>query len=311
MLTGGQYAGCVAVVGLGTMGLPIAGRLAKKGNQVYGHDVRRERLQLLSKAGGRPVGSPSGFPKDCKIFLLILPDAEITHEAVFGDDGLVGSLKQGDVVVNLGTIGPDAVVSLGDHLEAHGVCLLDAPMGKSSREAAEGTLSLMVAGNEETYVQVEPLLRCVASEITFCGDLGVASTIKMVNNLVSGTILEAVAEGLVLGVRAGAPLELLIKALSSAGADCYHLRNTFARRVVARDFEPGFSIDLEAKDMKIGLEAAARRRVPLPVIGQAFQRYVEGQASGLGGEDWGALVKLLEQSTNVELRVDGVTEEGG
>jgi 2-hydroxymethylglutarate dehydrogenase len=160
--------------------------------------------------------------------------------------------------------------------------VLDAPMGKSSKEAGEGTLSLMVSGAEEIFYSVRPLLDRIASDITFCGDVGVASTIKIINNLVSGAILEVVAEGLVLGAKAGAPLALMVEVLSRTGADSYHLRNTFGQRVAKRDFKPGFSIDLETKDLKIGLDMAAKRQMPLPVIGQAFQRYVEGQAAGLG-----------------------------
>ncbi len=292
----------IGVVGLGTMGMPIATRLASNSFEVYGHDVQAERLETLSAIGGSPVKKASEFPEECSVFFLLLPNPEITNTAVFGEDGLAEALKEGDVVVNLGTIGPDAMISLDRSLSPGGVKVLDAPMGKSSREAAEGTLSLMVAGEEEAYRSLRPLFEHIAADITFCGELGVASTIKIVNNLVSGAILEAVAEGLVLGAKAGAPLDLMVEVLSHTGADSWHLRNTFGGRVAKRNFEPGFSIDLETKDLKIGLDMASKRQVPLPIIGQAFQRYVEGQAAGLGPEDWGALVKLSEQVAGVELK---------
>lgn len=284
------------------MGTPIATRLVDGGYKVYGYDLQPERLESLASAGGSPVKRLSGFPEECETYFLLLPNPQITEAAVFGEEGLAEALKEGDVLVNLGTIGPDAVINLGRSLESKGVHVLDAPMGKSSKEAAEGTLSLMVAGEEQTYIGLRPLFEHIASDITFCGDLGVASTVKIVNNLVSGAILEAVAEGLVLGAKAGASLDLMVKVLSSAGADCYHLRNTFGQRVAKRNFEPGFSIDLETKDLKIGLDMASKRQMPLPVLGQAYQRYVEGQSSGLGSEDWGALVKLSEKAAGVELK---------
>ena len=294
--------GGVGVIGLGTMGMPIAVRLIEDGLKVYGYDVRKETLGSFAEAGGSPVESLREFPAECRVFLLLLPNPEITAAAVFGEDGLENALKEDDIVANLGTIGPDAVIRLEGGLRPRGVKVLDTPMGKSSREAAEGTLSLMVSGEEETYEEVRTLLERIASDITFCGGLGVASTIKIVNNLVSGAILEVVAEGLVLGMKAGAPLELMVEVLSKTGADSWHLRNTFGGRVANRDFEPGFSVDLESKDLKIGLDMAANRRMPLPIIGQAFQRYVEAQAAGLGPEDWGALVKLSEKAAGVELR---------
>jgi 3-hydroxyisobutyrate dehydrogenase-like beta-hydroxyacid dehydrogenase len=291
----------VGIVGLGTMGLPIAARLVEGGVEVHGFDVRAERLDRLVEAGGNAVERPSGFPRECTIFLLLLPNPEITDAAVFGEGGLAESLKADDVVVNLGTIGPDAVIGLGEALRGRGVRVLDAPMGKSSREAAEGTLSLMVAGEKETFEELRPIFEFIAGDITFCGDLGVASTVKIVNNLVSGAILAAVSEGLMLGAKAGAPLDLMVEVLSGTGADSYHLRNTFGKRVANREFEPGFSIDLETKDMGIGLDMASRRRMPMPVISQAHQRFVEGQAAGLGSEDWGALVKLAERDAGEEL----------
>lgn len=292
----------VGIVGLGAMGMPIATRLVEGGLNVYGYDVQAERLDSLASAGGSSVERLSKFPEECKIFFLLLPNPQITDAAVFGQEGLAEVLKEGDILVNLGTIGPDAVIELGRSLEPNGVRVLDAPMGKSSKEASEGTLSLMVAGEEQTYKELRPVFEHIATDIIFCGELGVASTVKIINNLVSGAILEAVAEGLVLGAKAGASLGLMVQVLSSAGADCYHLRNTFGQRVAKRNFEPGFSIDLETKDLKIGLDMASKRQMPLPIIGQTHQRFVEGQAAGLGSEDWGALVKLSETAAGIELK---------
>lgn len=291
----------IGVIGLGTMGLPIARRLVESGYKVHGCDLQVQQREALSSVGGFSAEHASELPEECSVYLLLMANPDITNEVVFGEDGLVDNLSEGDVIVNLGTIGPDAVIELGESLQPVGVQLLDAPMGKSSREAAEGTLSLMVSGEEETYHALRPLLERLATDITFCGDLGVASTIKIVNNLVSTAIVEVVAEGLVLGAKAGAPLELMVEVLSNSGADSWHLRNTFARRVAQRDFKAGFSVDLATKDMKIGLDMASKRIMPLPVIGQAHQRYVEAQAAELGSEDWGALAKLTERDAGVQL----------
>ena len=291
----------IGVVGLGAMGLPIASRLVDSGYTVHGCDLQAERRELLSSAGGSAVEYASELPAECSVYLLLMATPELTNEVVFGDNGLVNSLSEGDVVVNLGTIGPDAVIELGRSLEPMGVQVLDSPMGKSSDAAAEGTLSLMIAGEKETYQALEPLFERMATDITFCGELGVASTIKVVNNLVSGAILQAVAEGLVLGVKAGASLELMVEVLSSSGANSWHLRNTFAQRVAKRDFKAGFSVDLATKDIKIGMDMASKRQVPLPVIGQTHQCFVGAQAADLGSEDWGALVKVAEREAGAQL----------
>lgn len=291
----------IAVVGLGAMGLPIAKRLVDGGYTVHGCDLQADRREALTSAGGSSVEYASELPPECSVYLLLMATPELTNEVVFGESGLVSGFSEGDIVVNLGTIGPDAVIDLGKSLESTGVQVLDAPMGKSSDAAAEGTLSLMIAGEKETYKALGPIFERMATDITFCGELGVASTIKIVNNLVSGAILQAVAEGLVLGAKAGASLELMVEVLSSSGADSWHLRNTFAQRVAKRDFVAGFSVDLATKDIKIGLDMASSRRVPLPVLGQTHQCFVEAQAADLGSEDWGALAKVAEREAGAQL----------
>jgi 3-hydroxyisobutyrate dehydrogenase-like beta-hydroxyacid dehydrogenase len=273
----------IGVVGLGTMGLPIARRLLAAGHEVHGCDPSAERRAALDHA----VSSADELPAVCEVFLLVLPTGAITLAAA--EELPLGS---GDAVVNLGTIGPDAVLALEAALSGNGVRVLDAPMGKSSHDAERGTLALMVAGEQGLADELEPLLRCFASEITFCGELGMASAVKIVNNLISAAILAVVAEGVSLGERAGLSLETIVEVLSKTGADSWHLRHTFGERVAAGDFQAGFSVDLAAKDLGIGLDLAARRQVPLPLIGAALQRYVAAQAEGLGGEDWGALAKL-------------------
>lgn len=301
----------IGVIGLGAMGTPIARRFLEAGLAVHGCDLSERRRDALVDAGGGAVERPVQLPAECSVFFVLLPNPVITEEALFGDGGLAeegGPLGRGDAVVNLGTIGPDAIRDLGGRLGEQGVRFVDAPMGKSSKDAAEGTLALMVSGEEEVAQELRPLFERFATDITFCGELGVASTIKIVNNIVSASIVEVVAEGLALGVNAGAPLDLMFEVLSTTGADSWHLRNTFAQKVARGQFEAGFSIDLTAKDMKIGLDMAGDRQVPLPTIGQAYQRYVEAKAVGIGAEDWGAMAKLAERDARVELRLETEAE---
>jgi 4-hydroxybutyrate dehydrogenase/sulfolactaldehyde 3-reductase len=249
------------------------------------------------------VARPCDLPAECRTYLLLLPDPPVTLDAVSGPDGLLaGGLGAGDVVANLGTIGPDAITDLGGRLDPAGVDLLDCPMGKSSHDAARGTLSLMVAGPPALAEELQPLLATLATEITYCGDLGLASTVKIVNNLVSAATLAVVAEGLALGARAGLSLDVMVEVLSHTGADSAHLRRTFGERVRARDFAPGFSVDLAAKDLAIGVDIAARRDVPLPLVEAVLGRYAAAQAAGLGGDDWGSLAKLAERDAGAELR---------
>ena len=294
----------VAVLGLGAMGLPIALHLLEAGCTVHGCDVSRRQLSILMSAGGSGVVNPCELPTDCSVYFLVLPNPEITEEALFGDKGLVkGNLRSGDTVINLGTIGPEAVLGVARRLEEINVDVLDIPMGKSSAAASTGTLSLLASGDKEIFDALLPLLKNIATEIRYCGPLGMASTIKIINNLVSATIVDVVAQGLAFGAAVGVPIDKLIEFMSTTGADNWHLRNTFANRVTQRDFNPGASIDIVAKDMKIGLSLAANNHVSLATIALSYQRYLAAQAAGFGLEDWGALAKVAERDSgdNVEI----------
>jgi 3-hydroxyisobutyrate dehydrogenase-like beta-hydroxyacid dehydrogenase len=290
----------VAVIGLGAMGLPIAINLIKAGYTVYGCDLSASRRDLLVNEGAHVVTNPAELPSTCSIFLLLLPNPAITETALFGPEGLAhGVLSTGDVVLNLGTIGPDSVLMAAERLREMDVDVLDVPMGKSSADASDGTLSLMVSGDDLVIAGVVPILEAIATEITYCGALGVASTLKLVNNLVSATIVDVVAQGFALGTAAGASVDLIIKVMASTGADNWHLRNTFARKVVRRDFTAGASIDVVAKDMKLGLDMAARKAVPLPTLAVAYQHYIAAQAAGYGPDDWGSLAKIAERDAGL------------
>ncbi|MCO4262513.1 NAD(P)-dependent oxidoreductase [Pseudarthrobacter sp. MDT3-26] len=295
----------IAVIGLGAMGLPVARNLAVGEGGVVGCDLDPGRRTRFEEDGGRAVTLPRDLPTSVKTFFVLLPNPAITEAAIFGPDGLAstpGLLSEGKVVVNLGTIGPDAVLDLGKRLAELGTSILDLPMGKSSAAAEAGELSLLAAGDEQIFSAIRPLLDHISTEVVFCGELGLASTIKIVNNLVSSTIADVVAQALALGAASGAPLDLMIKSLSATGADNWHLRNTFPNKVAHRDFAPGFSVDLATKDMRIGLEMAAKRSIPLPTVSQSYQRYLQAQQDGYGQEDWGALAKVAEKSAGTELR---------
>ena len=296
-MSAGAGARPVGVVGLGAMGLPVAGRLAAAGYGVHGCDPDPTRRAALEQIGGSAYERASELPASCGTYLTLLPDGAITLDAVAGL--AEGGLAAGDVVINLGTIGPDAIAALAAELEPRGVRVLDAPMGTSSQDAERGTLALMTAGDRGLADELHPLLSCFASEITYCGELGMASAVKIVNNLVSASILAVVAEGVALGTRAGLSLDLMVDVLSRTGADSWHLRHTFGERVRAGDFAPGFSIDLSAKDLRIGLGLAGERNVPTPMIEEALKRYVAAQDAGLGGEDWGSLAKLADRDAGM------------
>ena len=299
-MTAADRTGVVGVVGLGAMGAPIARRLAASGRTVHGCDPDPDRRAAFESA----VARPRELPAECTTYLLLLPDPPITLGAVFGEDGLAaGDLRAGDLVVNLGTIGPDAMVELGERLAAEGVDVLDAPMGKSSHDAERGTMSLMTAGPPALAEELGPMLSALGSDITYCGELGLASTVKIVNNLVSGTTLAVVAEGLALGARAGLSLDVMIEVLSHTGADGARLRRTFGERVArARLRARLLGGPSPPRTSRSGWRSPLAATCRCPWWSRRCGASAAAQEAGLGGEDWGSLAKLAERDAGAELR---------
>ena len=144
----------IGVVGLGAMGLPIASRLVDSGYTVHGCDLQAERRESLSSAGGSSVEYASELPAECSVYLLLLATPELTNVVMFGDNGLANSLSEGDVVVNLGTIGPDAVIELAESLEPTGVQVSGRSDGKKLRCRGRGNALLDGRGRERNVPRV-------------------------------------------------------------------------------------------------------------------------------------------------------------
>jgi 3-hydroxyisobutyrate dehydrogenase-like beta-hydroxyacid dehydrogenase len=189
-------------------------------------------------------------------------------------------------------------------VQARGARMIDAPVGRSSAAAATGDLIIMVGGDEETVAHCRPVLEAMGSTIHHCGPIGAGVTTKVVNNLLSSSILLSVAEAMVLGVKAGLKPDVMVQVMSGTGAGCWQLENTFKNKVFKGDFEPGFKVNLAHKDLGLALTLARENGVPLLVGGLARELYQLARAQGKGDQDWGAYTTVLEQLAGVEARYD-------
>jgi 2-hydroxy-3-oxopropionate reductase len=292
--------GTVGFVGLGIMGTPMAANLVRAGYRVRGHDVDPRRVEQLVAAGGAAAGSVAGAT-EADVVVTMLPDSPQVEEVVLGPDGVLEHAKPGTLLVDTSTIRPDVSERVAREAATRGVRPLDAPVSGGEKGAVDGVLSIMVGGAAEDVEAARPLLDVLGATVVHVGPAGAGQTVKAANQLVVAGAYALVAEAIVLleasGVDPGPALDVLAGGL--AGSRVLELKRA---SMVAREFAPGFRIDLHHKDMGIALAAARDAGVALPVTGLVAQLVAAARAQGLGALDHSALLMVAETISGRDYR---------
>jgi len=282
----------IGFIGLGIMGGPMAANLVAAGHTVLGYDTRQEAAERLVSAGGAYAGSAAAAAA-ADVVITMLPDSPQVEQVVLGPDGVLEHAKPGLLLVDMSTIRPDTSVAIAAAARERGVRALDAPVSGGERGAIDGVLSIMVGGDPEAFEAARPVFEVLGATIVHVGPSGAGQTVKAANQLVVGGTYALVAEAIVLleasGVDPGPALDVLAGGL--AGSRILELKR---KSMVARDFTPGFRIDLHHKDMGIALAAAREAGVALPMTGLTAQLIAAARANGYGPLDHSVLLQVLE-----------------
>ena len=290
----------IGFVGLGIMGRGMACNLVRAGFSVRVWNRTARRMAPVVAAGATAGSSPSDVAAHSSITCVCVSDTADVEAVIFGPEGVAAGAREGALVIDNSTISPEATRSMAERLAARGVFMLDAPISGGSEGAANGTLSIMVGGEEAQYTRALPVLRAMGQTITHVGGHGAGQTVKLVNQiLVVGTML-AVSEALLFAEAGGLDLEKTLAAVKGGAAGSWMLANR-GIQAIARDWRPGFTIDLQQKDLRLVLEAADHYGVPLPTTHLCFQLYRTLQARNLGHEGNHALLKALEHLADIKV----------
>lgn len=290
----------IGFIGLGIMGQGMSHNLLKAGFDLTVWNRTASRMEPLTTAGARSAHSPADLAQSCDIIIVCVSDTPDVEAVILGEEGLIHEAKPGTLVIDCSTISPQATRQMADQLAAKKVHLLDAPISGGSEGAANGTLSIMVGGEADQFERALPILQAMGQTITHVGPTGAGQTVKLVNQiLVVGTML-AVGEALLFAEAGGLDLEKTLAAVSQGAAGSWMLSNR-GPQVIERDWRPGFTIDLQQKDLRLVLEAADQMGVPLVGTGLVFQLYRTLQQQGLGSEGNHALVKALEHLAGMKV----------
>lgn len=283
----------LAFIGLGIMGFPMAGHLLSAGHQLTVHTRTRSKAQPLLERGANWSISPAQAAQNADFAFLCLPDTPDVEQAILGPDGILQSARPGLIVVDHSTISPSATKEMAARMAEKGAQLLDAPISGGDVGARNATLSIMVGGDMAAFEQTRPLLAHMGKSITYCGPSGSGQLTKLVNQiLVSGTLL-AVCEALSFAENNGLDPKATLAAVGAGAAGSWQLSN-LGPKIVARDFAPGFMIDLMQKDLRLVLQAAGQSKTPLPATSLVHQLFGSAQAHDHGRSGTQALFSVLE-----------------
>lgn len=279
----------VGLVGLGTMGSRIARRLVDAGHQLHVYDPAPVEI-----SGALPVASAAEAAAASELVFSSVPMPADVEAVYLGPAGVRAGAPPGLVCADLSTIDPATAQRVAAELEPDGIAFLDAPVSGGPGGAAAGTLSIMIGGDEAALARARPALAAFAGRIVHMGPVGAGSTVKLANQLLVGATTLAVMEAMLLGERAGIDMERMYEALAAGAADSVMLRRNVTEFLLPRQFAPAFAMRLLLKDLRLCAAEAERLGLDLRTARLARDRYEEGVAAGLGGEDYAAIVKTID-----------------
>ena len=296
----------IGYIGLGIMGLPMAKNLVDAGYDVVGHNRSAEPTEELVEYGGEDGGSPAGVAERSDVVLLCLPDSPDVENIVLGtgseDDPVVDGLSEGMTVIDHSTISPTVAEELADRLADLGVAMLDAPISGGEEGAIEGTLSIMVGGDENVVEEHRDILEVMGDTVTHCGPAGAGQTTKACNQIVVSAQMVAVSEAIVFAHKAGADLEAVVNAISGGAAGCWALDNR-APSMIRGEFDPGFFASYQYKDLRIATDAGEDFGSPMPLTALAHELYKTMEENGMGRDDNSGVMQVLELMAGEEARI--------
>ncbi len=285
-------------IGLGIMGSGMANNLVKAGHSVTVWNRSPSRLEGVP--GSAVARDPGELAEGCDVVFLCVSDTPDVDEICFGEAAVVERMG-GGILVDHSTISPIATREFAGRAGELGVIWIDAPVSGGSEGARDGTLAVMAGGDPSTLETVRPLIDAYASSIVHVGEApGSGQMAKMVNQALVVVNQLAASEGLLLAEAAGLDLETTLKALGGGAGGSWMLANR-GPQMIERDWTPGFTIDLQQKDLRLVLETADELGVPLPGTALVYQLYRALQTKGLGDEGNHALVKALEALSGIRL----------
>ena len=298
----------VGFIGIGVMGRPMTLNLLKAGHNVtiFARYPEKPEVQEVLQAGAKLAPSPRALAMAVEVVITMVPNSPQVEEVVTGSQGILEGARRDLVIIDMSTIAPSVSRKLAESAAQRNTHFLDAPVSGGSQGAVNGTLTIMVGGEKEIFERVRPVLEAMGKKesVIYVGPSGAGEVVKLINNMLVGTITAATAEALVLGVKAGADVETMTRIIGISTGASWQLANQFPLRAFNGSFQPGFMTDLLHKDLGLALDMAAENQTPVTMTALSRQLYDMARAAGYGRDDYTSLLKVLEEIAGVEVRIE-------
>jgi 2-hydroxy-3-oxopropionate reductase len=283
----------IGFIGLGIMGKHMSRNLRKAEHKLVVYDIIPSLLDAVVADGNERGSSCEDVASRTDIVVTMLPDGPEVEQAVLGPSGVLAGSGPGTILVDMSSISPEVSQRIGAACQEKGVRFLDAPVSGGEPKAIDGTLAIMVGGDQKTFDEVAPLLKLMGSSVILTGGVGAGNVTKLANQIIVACNIAAMSEALVLADRCGVDAEVVFNAIKGGLAGSAVL-NAKAPMVIARNFKPGFRIRLHQKDLRNALLTAESKKVALPLTSLVQQMLIALVNRGGGDLDHSAIVTFIE-----------------
>jgi 2-hydroxy-3-oxopropionate reductase len=282
------------------MGRPMTKNLIKAGYKLVVFD-KFAKLDDLVALGATDASSSSEAASKSDVVITMLPNSPHVKEVILGKGGVLEGSKSGQIVVDMSSIAPAVSIEVGTALKAKGVAFLDAPVSGGEPKAIDGTLAIMVGGDQKTFDTVKPILEKMGSSVILAGDTGAGNVAKLANQIVVALNIAAVSEAFVLATKAGVDPVKVFDAIKGGLAGST-VMNAKVPMILDGNFKPGFRIELHIKDLQNALDTGHNLNVPLPLTANVMETLQALKTDGMASNDHSAIVRYYEKLAHVEVR---------
>ena len=280
----------IGFIGRGIMGKPMAKNLLKAGHEIICFDVIKANVDDVVKAGAKAAASSKAVAEQCALIVTMLPNSPHVKEVVMGPGGILEGAKAGTIVIDMSSIAPLASQEIEKACAAKGVKMIDAPVSGGEPKAIDGTLAIMVGGDEAVFNSVKDILLKMGASAVHCGTIGAGNTTKLANQMIVACNIAALSEALTLAKKAGVDPKLVFEAIKGGLAGST-VMNAKTPMILDGNFKPGFKIDLHIKDLNNALDTGHSVGAPMPLTAQLLEMMQTLRADGCGQNDHSGLAK--------------------
>lgn len=290
----------IGFIGLGAMGSRMAMNLINDGFEVTVYDIRTEATKLLLSKGAKTAKNPREASENSDIVILSLPSPSKVIDVVMGKNGVLEGLKEGGIIIDTSTIDPHSTKKIATTIKEKGIGMIDAPVSGGTLGAENGTLSIMVGGEEKILNTCMDVLKVIGKNIYHVGEIGSGQVFKLINNMLVGINLIAVSEALVLAQKAGVNLNTLYEVIKTSSGNSWAFEIK-APSMLKKEFQPGFKIWLQHKDLGLAMDMASSYGVPTPLLAYSYEIFKSAKALGLEDLDHSAIIRFAEKISEIEI----------